>query len=148
MATSRFSTPAVRFAAAASVVAAAILALVVFSLRGSTAYYVTPGELAAAPVRTVDHVRVAGKVVPGSIHKQGSTTTFDVSDRSATVAVTTDDVLPDAFAPGAEVVAEGAMTNRKVFSAAKVLAKCPSKFTVKPPAAAQPAQPAQPVRPG
>jgi cytochrome c-type biogenesis protein CcmE len=140
MATSRFSTPAVRFAAAASVVAAAIIALVVFSLRGSTAYYVTPGELAAAPVRTVDHVRVAGKVVPGSIHKQGSTTTFDVSDGKAKVTVTTEDVLPDAFAADVDVVAEGAMTDRKVFSAAKVLAKCPSKFTVSPPpSAARPA---------
>jgi cytochrome c-type biogenesis protein CcmE len=86
-------------------------------------------------------------VVPGSIHKQGSTTTFDVSDGGATVAVTTEDLLPDAFAPGVEVVAEGAMTSRKVFSAAKVLAKCPSKFTVKAPAAAQPAKPAQPANP-
>ena len=82
MATSRFWSPPVRFAAAASVVAAAIIALVVFSLRGSTAYYVTPGELAAAHVRPTDHVRVAGRVVPGSIHKEGPTTTFDVSDSS------------------------------------------------------------------
>lgn len=140
MATSRFSSPAVRFAAAATVVAAAILALVVFSLRESTAYYMTPGELAAASVRSVEHVRVAGKVVPGSIHKQGPTTTFDVSDGKAKVTVTTEDVLPDAFAADVEVVAEGAMTDRKVFSAAKVLAKCPSKFTVQdPPSAARPA---------
>jgi cytochrome c-type biogenesis protein CcmE len=138
MATSRFWSPPIRFAAAASVVAAAIIGLVVVSLRGSTAYYVTPGELAAAHVRPTDHVRVAGRVVAGSIHKQGSTTTFDVSDGGATVAVTTEDLLPDAFAPGSEVVAEGAMTSRRVFSAAKVLAKCPSKFTVKVPPAAQP----------
>src|SRR5213594_3561298 len=103
MATSRFWSPPVRFAAAASLVAAAIIGLVVFSLRGSTAYYVTPGELAAAPVRTTDHVRVAGKVVPGSIHKERSTTTFEVSDGTAKVAVTTEDLLPDAFAPGVEV---------------------------------------------
>ena len=143
MATSRFWTPPVRFAAAASVVAAAIIALVVFSLKGSTAYYVTPGELAAAHVSPTGHVRVAGRVVPGSIHRQGPTTTFDVSDGGATVAVTTEDLLPDAFAPGGEVVAEGAMMSHagtRVFSAAKVLAKCPSKFTAKVPPAAQPAR--------
>jgi cytochrome c-type biogenesis protein CcmE len=128
MATSPFSSPAARFAAAAAVVVVAIIALVVFSLRGSTAYYVTPGELAAGPVRTTDHVRVAGTVVAGSIHKEGSTTMFDVTDGTSKVAVTTEDLLPDTFAPGVEVVAEGAMTRRGVFSAAKVLAKCPSKF--------------------
>lgn len=124
-------SPQIRFAVAATVVAAAIIGLVVFSLRGSTAYYVTPGELAAGPVRTTDHVRVAGKVVAGSIHREGSTTTFDVSDGGATLAVTTEDLLPDTFATGVEVVAEGAMGERRVFSAAKVLAKCPSKFTAK-----------------
>ena len=131
MALPRLSSPPIRFAVAATVVVAAIIGLVVFSLRGSTAYYVTPGELAAGSVRTTDHVRVAGKVVAGSIHKHGSTTTFDVSDGTATLAVTTEDLLPDTFAPGVEVVAEGAMTDRRVFSAAKVLAKCPSKFTAR-----------------
>lgn len=124
-------SPPIRFAVAATVVVAAIIGLVVFSLRGSTAYYVTPGELAAGPVRTTDHVRVAGKVVAGSILKEGSTTRFDVSDGTAKLAVTTEDLLPDTFAAGVEVVVEGAMTERGVFSAAKVLAKCPSKFTAR-----------------
>jgi cytochrome c-type biogenesis protein CcmE len=125
------SNPRVRFAIAAAVVALAIIGMVVFSLKGSTAYYVTPGELAAGPIRTNDHVRVAGNVVDGTIARNGSTTTFDVTDGTDAVTVTTEDLLPDTFAAGVEVVAEGAMTTRGVFSASKVLAKCPSKFKAK-----------------
>jgi cytochrome c-type biogenesis protein CcmE len=131
MAIPGLSSPRVRFAAAAVVVAVAIVGMVVFSLRGSTAYYVTPGELAAGEARGGDHVRVAGTVVAGTIRKTGSTTSFDVTDGTSKVAVTTEDLLPDTFGADVEVVAEGAMTDRGVFSAAKVLAKCPSKFTAK-----------------
>jgi cytochrome c-type biogenesis protein CcmE len=131
MALPGLSSPRVRFAVAAGVVASAIIGMVVFSLRGSTAYYVTPGELAAGTVRSNEHVRVAGKVVPGTIQKRGSTTAFDVTDGKTKVSVVTEDLLPDTFGAEVEVVAEGAMTKRGVFSAAKVLAKCPSKFTSK-----------------
>ena len=122
------SNPRVRFAVAAGVVALAVLGMVVFSLKGSTAYYMTPGQLAAGPVRATDHVRVAGNVVEGTVVKEGPTTRFDVTDGKNAVTVTTEDLLPDTFAAGVEVVAEGAMTDRGVFSASKVLAKCPSKF--------------------
>ncbi|MCA1840733.1 MAG: cytochrome c maturation protein CcmE [Actinomycetota bacterium] len=120
--------PHYRFIIAAAVVAAAIASLIWWGLSGSTAYYRTPAELNAGPTPTNERVRVAGKVVAGSVDTNGGTTDFRVTDGKAEVAVTTRDVLPDTFGAGVEVVAEGAMGPDRVFSASSVLAKCPSKF--------------------
>ncbi len=124
-------TPRLRFAVAAGIVVAAIGGLIFFSLSGATAYYKTPAELNAEGPSSGKRVRVAGKVVAGSVTRQGADTDFAVTDGKATVNVTTRDILPDTFGAGVEVVAEGAMTEQGVFSAATVLAKCPSKFKAK-----------------
>ena len=113
---------------AAGIVVASIGGLIAWSLAGTTAYYKTPGELSANPPPPNERIRVAGKVVPGSVSRKASVTDFSVTDGKASVAITTEDVLPDTFGTGVEVVAEGAMTKRGVFSASSVLTKCPSKF--------------------
>lgn len=118
----------VRFALAAAVVVASVGGLIAWAAATSPLYYKTPSELAVAAPDTVDRFRVAGRVVEGTVSKQGPTTRFSVTDGSAQVDVKTDDVLPDTFGPGVEVVAEGALTGRGVFTASTVLAKCPSKF--------------------
>lgn len=121
-------SPRARFGIAAIAVIVSVGGLVAWALTGSTAYYRTPSELAAGPTLPSERVRVAGKVVEGSVTTQGTTTNFAVTDGRSEIEVTTEDVLPDAFAPGIEVVAEGAMSPSGVFSASAVLAKCPSKF--------------------
>lgn len=126
------SSPRARFGIATAVVAAAVIGLIGYSLKGSTAYYRTPGELLAGDAGPAGkRVRVAGKVVEGTVARRGAVTTFTVTDGAATLPVATEDVLPDTFGAGVEVVAEGAMTDRGVFSAASVLTKCPSKFKAK-----------------
>lgn len=122
------TSPRLRFAIAAAVVAAAIAGLIVSAIGSSKAYYLTPAELAAQPVSSNQRVRIAGNVVEASIVREGPTTHFTVTDGEADVRVTTEDVVPDTFGAGVEVVAEGAMTERGVFSASTVLTKCPSKF--------------------
>lgn len=117
-----------RFAIAASVVVASISVLVVVALGGSTAYYRTPTELVAAPSDATERVRLAGDVAEGSIERTGPTTAFEVTDGTESVRVMTNDVLPDTFGAGVEVVAEGALGADGVFTADTVLAKCPSKF--------------------
>lgn len=124
-------SPRARFALAAAAVALSVIGLIAWALSGSTAYYRTPAELAAGPTKANERVRVAGKVVDGSVVREGTTTNFVVTDGKAQVAVTTEDLLPDTFGAGVEVVAEGGMTARGVFSATTVLAKCPSKFKAK-----------------
>ncbi|MDQ4148450.1 MAG: cytochrome c maturation protein CcmE [Actinomycetota bacterium] len=120
-----------RFALAASIVVAAIGGLIVWSLSGSTAYYRTPAEIAAEPVRPTQTIRVAGKVVSGSVSQSGDTTAFAIADAGAAVNVTTQDILPDTFRDGVEVVAEGNLTGAKLLTASNVLVKCPSKFEAK-----------------
>jgi cytochrome c-type biogenesis protein CcmE len=119
-----------RFLLAAGVIVASIVGLVVWSLSGTTAYYRTPSELTSGSFDGNRSVRVAGKVVPGSIVTAGTTTRFAVSDGSSSVDVTTEDALPDTFADDVEVVAEGAMAD-EAFSASSVLVKCPSKMEAK-----------------
>lgn len=112
-------------------VVAVIATLIGWSLSGTTAYFRTPSELASQKVSTTDNVRVAGKVVDGSVEKEGATTTFQITDGQSALNVTTQAVLPDMFGPGVEVVAEGGLSQAGVFSASNVIAKCPSKFKAK-----------------
>jgi cytochrome c-type biogenesis protein CcmE len=119
-----------RFSLAAGVIVISIVGLIAWSLSGTTAYYRTPSELNSGEFDGSRSVRVAGKVVPGSIRLDGATTNFAVTDGSAQVDVTTTDALPDTFAGDVEVVAEGAMGAR-AFSASSVLVKCPSKMEAK-----------------
>lgn len=123
--------PRTRFAIAAGVVVAAVGGLIAWSLTSATAYYRTPTELATGATDPTERVRVAGKVLEGSVVKEGASTQFTVTDGQANIEVTTKDVLPDTFGAGVEVVAEGSMTAAGLFKASTVLAKCPSKFKAK-----------------
>lgn len=128
-------SPRVRFSIAAGVVVVSILSLIGWALSGSTSYYKTPTELASGSVDPHSRVRVAGKVVAGSVVVEGATTSFEVSDGAGQIPVITRDLLPDTFGAGVEVVAEGSIRSDGVFSATTVLAKCPSKFKAKTEAA-------------
>lgn len=117
-----------RFALAAAVVVASIGGLIAWAAATSPLYYRTPSELADAAPNSVERFRVAGKVVDGTVSRSGPTTRFTLTDGAAEIDVKTDDVLPDTFGPGVEVVADGALTGSGLFTASTVLAKCPSKF--------------------
>ena len=122
-----------KFLVGGLVIVATLAGLVVWAMArpGSTAYYLSPTELAAgadgAGARNHTDVRLNGTVVPGSIEKDGLSTTFLITDGTTEVTVATDRPLPDAFMDRSEVVALGSMT-RNTFVASEVLAKCPSKF--------------------
>jgi cytochrome c-type biogenesis protein CcmE len=91
----------------------------------------SPSQLAAGADSGRSY-QLTGKVVNGSIEKQGTTTTFRVRDRngSASVPVSYTGAVPDPFRDGREVI----VTVRKeggVFVGEKdsLVTKCPSKFT-------------------
>ena len=115
-------------------VVVAILAigyLVSTSLENNAVYYMTVSELqAAGPSLSGQQVRVAGNVVPGSIVREpGSfTVQFDIADASGRLPVMYKGVVPDIFGPSIEVVVEGKYAGPGTFTAATLLAKCPSKF--------------------
>ncbi len=107
-------------------------ALIYFSFSGS-AEAVEPSSLlaSAAPGKSY---QLTGKVVAGTIKKDGATTRFRVRDRDgrANVPVTYTGAIPDTFKAGREII----ITVRKqgtVFAGEKdsLVTKCPSKFTAK-----------------
>lgn len=123
-----------KLAVSAGVVAVAVVGLIVWAMArpGSTAFYMTPTEVAALGAEAGATYRVNGKVVDGTVERDGLTTAFVITDGSTRLPVTTDAPLPDAFygTDGVEVVALGSYDGTK-FAATEVLAKCPSKFKAK-----------------
>jgi cytochrome c-type biogenesis protein CcmE len=98
--------------------------------RSSMAYYLTVGELLdrAGTVGNAD-VRLSGRVADGSIVRDpvAGTLAFQVTDGSRRLPVAYRGVVPDTFKDGAEVVVEGRFDGA-TFTAARLFAKCPSKF--------------------
>jgi cytochrome c-type biogenesis protein CcmE len=93
----------------------------------------TPSELArsADPGRSY---QLTGKVVNGSVHRDGGALSFRVRDRDGTVSVPVryTGAVPDPFREGREVIVD-VRKRGAVFVGEKdsLVTKCPSKFTSK-----------------
>ena len=118
------------------IIVATLATLIAWALTrpGSTSFYMTVSELRASGPVASSELRVNGNVVPGSLSRSGTETSFSITDGSSQLAVVTDEPLPDAFStayrndPSAvEVVAQGRYGGDHL-QATQVLAKCPSKF--------------------
>ncbi|MDQ3856559.1 MAG: cytochrome c maturation protein CcmE [Chloroflexota bacterium] len=122
-----------RFALIALVIASAVGLLIYLGMRSTTVYYMQVGELLSKGSQAQNQqVRVAGKVVPGSIQRQGTELRFVAADKTGKVSVSYSGVVPDIFADNADVVVEGRYMPSGRFEANTLLAKCPSKFESKP----------------
>ncbi len=120
-----------KFWVGGSVIVAVLAVLLVWGMArpGAATTYMTPSEVSRFVV-IGGEVRMNGTVVPGSIERDGLTTSFLVTDGDAEVQVTTESPMPDAFMDSSEVVAIGTFDG-DTFAAGNVLAKCPSKFKAK-----------------
>jgi cytochrome c-type biogenesis protein CcmE len=114
----------------AALLLASALAYTSFSASSAA---VTPSRLLASADGASSY-QLTGKVVNGSIRRQGDATLFRVRDRngSASVPVRYVGAVPDTFRDGREVI----VTVRKrggLFAGEKdsLVTKCPSKFTDK-----------------
>jgi cytochrome c-type biogenesis protein CcmE len=114
-----------------------VLSLGGASEEGTFSYYKDVGSyLSAPPSPATRGQRVHGFVVAGSIQKDlgAGYVDFRIADRGAQneLAVRYLGIdVPDLFRDGAEVVVEGRAAAAH-FEARRVLAKCPSKYEVKP----------------
>ncbi len=103
--------------------------LVLFALRDSIVFFYTPSEVAEKHLDTGQRFRLGGLVENGSLKRgEGTTISFVVTDKRATLPVTYTGVLPDLFREGQGVVAEGMLTSEGVFHADSVLAKHDEKY--------------------
>lgn len=103
--------------------------LVLMALRDSIVFFYTPSEVAEKHLDTGQRFRLGGLVENGSLKRgEGTTISFVVTDKRATLPVTYTGVLPDLFREGQGVVAEGMLTSEGVFHADSVLAKHDEKY--------------------
>jgi cytochrome c-type biogenesis protein CcmE len=105
-------------------------ALVYTSFSASTEAKQPSQLLNAAPGESYD---LTGKVVPGSIRREGKTVDFRVADRknpSASIPVTYSGTIPDPFRAGREIILTGSVKDGTfVGERDTLITKCPSKFT-------------------
>ena len=110
-------------------VLALAVALVLTGLRDSIVFFYTPSEVAEKHLGAGQRFRLGGLVESGSLKRgEGTTVSFVVTDKRATLPVTYTGVLPDLFREGQGVVAEGMLNADGAFRADSVLAKHDEKY--------------------
>lgn len=109
--------------------------LVVSALQDTVTYYRTPSELAAHPKLIGQHVRLGGRVVPGSIRHTGPQITFALTDGQREVAVVHQGDPPGTFREAQDAVVEGVPASDGVFHADRVIVKHSNEYR---PATGQP----------
>jgi cytochrome c-type biogenesis protein CcmE len=113
-----------------------LAAALVYTSFSASSEAVKPSQLIAHadPNRSY---HLTGKVVNGSIHKQGGTTIFEVRDRDGTAAkavqIRYTGSVPDPFRDGREVIVDVKKGPGSAFIGApdSLITKCPSKFSAK-----------------
>ena len=124
------------------VVASCVVLLIVSGFQETSMYYFTVTELEARETEFVGQkIKLAGKVVPGSIQRDDSSLDLrfmiwepvegraneDLTQRPIRYA----GIVPDTFRDESDVILEGETTSDGVFQAEHLLAKCPSKYESK-----------------
>lgn len=116
-----------------ALLAVAIAAIAYNGIRSAAVYYLTPTEFAARPDLRNAQVRLAGRVVAGSIHRVESRVIgFDLSDGTTAIAVRYDGPLPDLFAEGREVLIEGRLDGDRL-AATRVMTTHPTEYQERAP---------------
>ena len=116
----------------ALVCVAAVGALLVGGLSRNAVYFRTVSEAVdARPGDGSDRLRMAGAVVPGSVHSAGGDVSFDLTDGLATVRVHHHGDPPELFEDGAPVVSEGRWTGSE-FTSDRLMIKHGSSYAPPP----------------
>ncbi|MGB6120188.1 MAG: cytochrome c maturation protein CcmE [Mesorhizobium sp.] len=98
--------------------------LTLYALGQRTSYFRLPSDLIAQPMEAGVRFRLGGLVEDGSVaREQGTKVSFGVTDKTQTVKVVYDGILPDLFREGQGIITEGVLGTDGVFVADHVLAK-------------------------
>ena len=122
----------IRLVVALSVAVLLAVALIYTSFSASTEAK-EPSQLIGATPGT--SYEMTGRVVKGSVQREGSGIAFRVVDRDGggkSLPVSYDGTVPDPFRGGREIILTGAIENGVfVGEPDTLITKCPSKFTTK-----------------
>ena len=97
--------------------------LVLQSLRENVVYFQSPSEIKSLRELDKKKIRVGGMVKKQSISINSNEIIFVITDFKNEINVTFSGAVPNLFAEGKGVVAEGFLKNRNYFLATKILAK-------------------------
>ena len=128
---------------ASVVILSAVLWLAITGTNENKSYYVTISELQGMGNKAYTrHLRVAGNVAPGSIHRVGADADFSLLEQGKVLKVVYQgsEPPPDTFKDDAQALAIGTYGRDGVFHATQLQAKCASKYAPAP--GSRPGQPA------
>ena len=97
--------------------------LILKSLEEEVVYFISPSEIKNLQEISDNKVRVGGLVKKGSILTSEENINFIITDLKNEIQVSFSGVVPNLFAEGKGVVAEGYLKDRNYLRATKILAK-------------------------
>ncbi len=97
--------------------------LVLKSLEENVVYFISPTEIKNLTELNNKKVRVGGMVKEGSIQTSSNQINFIITDFKSEINVSFSGAIPNLFAEGKGVVAEGFLRDRNFLNAKKILAK-------------------------
>ena len=114
-----------RFAFLALILASVILTvfLVLQSLKENVVYFQSPSEIKSLIELNKKKIRVGGMVKKQSVTINANEINFIITDFKNEINVVYSGAVPNLFAEGKGVVAEGFLKDKNYFSATKILAK-------------------------
>ena len=97
--------------------------LILKSLESNVVYFQSPTEIKSLTEIEKNKIRVGGMVKSQSIYVEKNEIKFVITDLKNEINVSYSGVVPNLFAEGKGVVAEGYLKDRSFFLATKILAK-------------------------
>ena len=97
--------------------------LILKSLEENVVYFQSPTDIKLLNELEKNKIRVGGMVKKNSISINAKELSFIITDQKNEINVTYSGAVPNLFAEGKGVVAEGFLKDRNFFSATKILAK-------------------------
>ncbi len=97
--------------------------LILKSLEENVIYFQSPSEIKVLAEVKKNKIRVGGMVKNNSVLVQSEELKFVITDFKNEIMVTYSGVVPNLFAEGKGVVAEGYLKDKNFFLATKILAK-------------------------
>ena len=97
--------------------------LVLKAIEEDVVYFISPTEIKNLPEIGDKKLRIAGMVKNDSIQSSSNEINFIITDFKSEINVSFSGAVPNLFAEGKGVVAEGFLKDRNYFNATKILAK-------------------------
>ena len=97
--------------------------LVLKSLEENIVYFQSPSEIKSLTELTNNKIRVGGMVKKNSINMNSNEVNFIITDFKNEISVSFKGTIPNLFAEGKGVVAEGMLKDKRFFEADRILAK-------------------------